>query len=197
MVIAHPLILTGYGHWLPNDPRGSLSVELRKEELSELGDIHYGRKSPQPPREEIREFFRKAPDHLDQPILWFEEAQRAVIAEAFREEIVAQGLTCYACAILPNHAHLVIRVHKLKGREMIDRFKFCSRSKLIFGGQFPQDHRVWSEDVADIYKFSPDQVTSAIDYTNGNPAKHRLPPQTWGFVVPYDGWPFHKRRARQ
>ncbi|OQB82433.1 MAG: hypothetical protein BWX88_03985 [Planctomycetes bacterium ADurb.Bin126] len=26
MVIGHHLMFTGYGHWLPNDPRGSLSL---------------------------------------------------------------------------------------------------------------------------------------------------------------------------
>lgn len=29
-IIAHHLILHGYGHWLPNDPRGSGSREIRQ-----------------------------------------------------------------------------------------------------------------------------------------------------------------------
>jgi hypothetical protein len=52
MILAHHIILTGYGHWLPNDPRGSLSKELRAEQLGDLGEIHYGRKPVQPPKPE-------------------------------------------------------------------------------------------------------------------------------------------------
>jgi len=44
LVIAYHLIWTAYGWWLPNDPRGSGSEELRNDILSELGDIHHGRK---------------------------------------------------------------------------------------------------------------------------------------------------------
>ena len=53
-VIGHHLILTGYAHWLPNDVRGSGSDEVRGEELRPLGQIYYGRKEVQPPREELR-----------------------------------------------------------------------------------------------------------------------------------------------
>ena len=43
-VIAHHLIWTLYGHWLPNDPRGSGSRELLDEKFAPLGEIHHGRK---------------------------------------------------------------------------------------------------------------------------------------------------------
>ena len=42
--IAHHLLLHSYGHWLPNDPRGSGSDELRQEKFDHLGTIHKGRK---------------------------------------------------------------------------------------------------------------------------------------------------------
>jgi hypothetical protein len=32
-VLAHHRILHGYGHWLSNDPRGSMSEEIRREWL--------------------------------------------------------------------------------------------------------------------------------------------------------------------
>lgn len=40
MVLAHHLILTGYGHWLPNDPRGSFSETIAAGKLIPAGDIH-------------------------------------------------------------------------------------------------------------------------------------------------------------
>jgi hypothetical protein len=36
-----------------NDPRGSGSTETRKPELDELGEVHFGRKSNGPTREEL------------------------------------------------------------------------------------------------------------------------------------------------
>ena len=48
IVIAHHLIWTLYGWWLPNDPRGSCSRVIRSDLLKQLGDLHYGRKRIQP-----------------------------------------------------------------------------------------------------------------------------------------------------
>ncbi|MCE5325581.1 MAG: hypothetical protein ABFD92_17650 [Planctomycetaceae bacterium] len=36
MIIAHHIILTGYGHWLPNDPRGSLSRSVYKDSIESM-----------------------------------------------------------------------------------------------------------------------------------------------------------------
>ena len=56
MIIASHIILTGYGHWLPNDPRGSLSRELREVKFEAMGDVHTGRRKFQPTREQLRAF---------------------------------------------------------------------------------------------------------------------------------------------
>ena len=69
MVIAHHIILTAYGHWLPNDPRGSLSQEIRAGKLFALGSIHYGRKSMQPERADLKTFYREAAAHLEHALL--------------------------------------------------------------------------------------------------------------------------------
>jgi hypothetical protein len=56
LVIAYHLIWTGYGWWLPNDPRGGGSHTVRQDVLAELGEIHLGRKRVQPSHREIRDF---------------------------------------------------------------------------------------------------------------------------------------------
>ncbi len=85
VIIAHHLLLMGYGHWLPNDIRGSGSDEIRRELLKDLGEIHFGRKRNQPPRDELREFHREAEDRLEQDVLWFDEDMRTIIASSFAE----------------------------------------------------------------------------------------------------------------
>jgi hypothetical protein len=54
MVAGFHFIWTAYGWWLPNDPRGSSSHEIRVERIAELGDLHHGRKAVQPAGREIR-----------------------------------------------------------------------------------------------------------------------------------------------
>ena len=44
MVAGYHLIWTVYGYWLPNDPRGSTSSEVRIAFIKALGPLHYGRK---------------------------------------------------------------------------------------------------------------------------------------------------------
>lgn len=48
MVAGYHLVWTAYGWWLPNDPRGSWSQDIRVEKIEPLGEQHYGRKAKQP-----------------------------------------------------------------------------------------------------------------------------------------------------
>jgi len=79
MILAHHIILTGYGHWLPNDPRGSMSKKVYAEEIAELAEIHFGRREDQPTIETLREFSREAQKRLAHPMLWFDDAGREAI----------------------------------------------------------------------------------------------------------------------
>jgi REP element-mobilizing transposase RayT len=189
MILAHHLIFTGYGHWLPNDPRGSLSPEIRKAELEDLGPIHYGRKPVQPSRREIWEFYQAAEERLDYPVLWFERDARHVLGEAFGTVVRREGLTCYACAVLADHAHLLVRRHRRTAKEMISLFKTASARALLAGGHVPTEHPVWSHNDYVAYKDSPASIRATIAYILGNLAKHKVERQDWDFVKPYDGWP--------
>ena len=82
-VLAHHLIWTGYGHWLPNDPRGSGSKIVRSEILDGLGPIHYGRKAVQPRRQLVRDFYEDAHSRLKHAPLEFGDDQIALIGKAF------------------------------------------------------------------------------------------------------------------
>lgn len=186
MILASHIILTGYGHWLPNDPRGSLSTELRVEELGELGEMHYGRRAEQPPKAELRNFHRKAKEVLKYPVVWFEPSLRQRIAQAFGEVMRREKLTCFACAILNNHAHLLIRRHRIRAQAMIPLLR--DRSREAAADLIPPNHPLWSLDLFVAFKDSPRAVQTAIDYIFSNYAKHNIPPETFDFVVRYEGW---------
>lgn len=113
-IIAHHLIWTLYGHWLPNDLRGSGSDELYDEKFVPLGPIYHGRKPArsQPTRKERREFHRQAGALLNFPRFWIDDAKRQSIRDAFAKVIAERKYTAWGCAIRSNHAHMVIRRHR-------------------------------------------------------------------------------------
>lgn len=192
MVIAHHLILTGYGHWLPNDLRGSMSPETYTPKLSQLAEVHFGRKKQQPSREELRRFYREARKYLAYDVLWFDGAERQAVAEAISEVIRRERLTCYACAVLSNHVHLLIRKHRLKGEDMSRFFKDASREKLRRANLSPPEHPVFSADTCDFYKSDTRAVRVCVRYIQENFRKHKLSEVEYEFVTPYDNWPLRK-----
>jgi hypothetical protein len=114
VILASHLIFTGYAHWMPNDPRGSGSTDLRKDELKDLGEILPGRQFPQPPRDAVRAFHTDAEPLLQHERIWFNEPMREIIANAFSEAAKRHGYTIWACASArimdtPSSAPIVIR----------------------------------------------------------------------------------------
>lgn len=193
MIIAHHLILTGYGHWLPNDPRGSMSVETYAPKLAALARGHFGRKAKQPSLAELRAFHRTAERFLAHKVLWFDAAQRDALARAVGATVRKEKLTCYACAALRDHVHLLLRRHRLSGRELFRLFREALRARLDASGMVPKGHPVFSADVCVLYKSDPRAVRDCARYIQANFRKHGLKPVTHDFVSPYDNWPFHKR----
>jgi REP element-mobilizing transposase RayT len=191
-VIAYHLIWTSYGTWLGNDPRGSGSQSVYTPVLAELGDLHFGRKKLQPARSKVREFYDKANPLLQFPVTRFRLDQFEQVAAAFAETIRIRHYTCYACAIMPDHVHLVIRKHRDCAEDMIDYFQQESRAALLANGIVITDHPVWTKGGWKVFLDTPEEVWSRIRYVESNPPKEGLPTQSWPFVVPYDNWPFHK-----
>jgi REP element-mobilizing transposase RayT len=192
LVIAYHLVWTAYGWWLPNDPRGSGSATIRTDVLADLGDLHFGRKKIQPAGRSLRAFYQLAADLLKHPLLVFDEPCRALIAEAFGQAVDRHGYTCYACAIMPDHVHVLIRKHKDEAEAMVDNLMEASRVLLIRAGHRAATHPTWIAGSGwKVFLDHPDEVRRTIRYVEINPPKDGLPAQPWPFVKPYDGWPLH------
>jgi hypothetical protein len=119
IVIAYRLIWTVYGWWLPNDPRGSTSRTIGSDVIAALGELHFGRKCIQPSGREIAAFYQRAAQALGCPLLQIRDEAVNVIGDAFAQTIAQHTYTCYACAIMPDHVHILIRKHKHSAEEMI------------------------------------------------------------------------------
>lgn len=193
MVIGYHLVWTAYGWWLPNDPRGSMSHYVEQDVFSDLGELHYGRKHVQPASHEIRTFYERVKDRLKFPLLTFSPAEITIIGHAFGNVIDSERYTCYGCALMRDHVHLCIRKHRDSAEEMIEKLQVASRRAALNQGQRDADHPVWGGPGWKVFLDEPDDVRRTVKYIHDNPLKAGKAPQFWGFVHPYDGWPFHKR----
>lgn len=191
IVIAHHLVWTGYGWWLPNDPRGSTSTFVCSDVIFELGNLHHGRKRVQPASRVIRDFYQAATSKLKFPLLKFTPEHVNVVADAFANVNERERYTCYACAIMPDHVHVLIRKHKHLAEHMIENLQVESASMLRRSGLAHDDHPVWGGHGWKVFLDSPDDIRRTIEYIEQNPIKIRLPRQHWGFACAYDGWPLH------
>ncbi len=184
MVIAYHLIWTAYGWWLPNDPRGSMSHFIASDVIAELGELHYGRKRVQPASKTIRDFYTTAPHKLKFDLVQFSPSDITLVAATIADVIRSQIYTCYACAIMPDHVHLVIRKHKHLAEQMIANFQETSRTKLLDHHLREPNHPLWGGPGWKVFLDHPDDVHRTIAYAQNNPIKSHRPPQHWPFVQP-------------
>lgn len=170
---------------MSNDPRGSGSEEIRKEDLKPLGAIHPGRKAVQPPRQELKNFYRDAAPLLEHDTIWFDPAMRRIIAEAIGEAARNHGYTLWALSVCSNHAHAVARTHRDRSEVIWQRFADASRDTLRDAGLVPKHHPVWSHRPYKVFLYTVDDVNTRIGYVEDNRGKEGLPRQRWDCVREY------------
>ena len=155
-------------------------------------------KKIQPAARDVRRFYDQATALLCHPLLTFDTVARNEIANSFAEVIKNQNYTCYACAIMPDHIHILIRKHKHFAENMIENLKEASREKLISSNHRAPNHPTWTADGGwKVFLDHPDEIRRTIEYINKNPLEIGLPAQHWAFVQPYDGWPLHPGHSPQ
>jgi REP element-mobilizing transposase RayT len=191
IVIAYHLVWTVYGNWHPNDPRGSMSKVIRNNVLRDLGEIHFGRKRIQPASRDLRAFDAQAAQRLCFPVLDFSPSDVAAVAEAFARTIALHRYTCYACAIMPDHVHVLTRKHRHVAEQMIANLQRESHILLRERRLRDMEHPVWGGRGWKVFLDHPSDIRRTIGYIVRNPDAIGLPRQTHPFVTLYDGWPLH------
>jgi REP element-mobilizing transposase RayT len=190
MIAGYHLIWTAYGWWLPNDPRGSRSIEIRCAAIEALGGLHYGPPRIQPAGNQIREFYEAAAGVLKYPLVKFSPDEVAVIGASFARVIRQRGYTCYGCAIMPEHIHMLIRKHRDQAQTMIEAFQEASRAAVLAKPQSArgENHPVWGGPGWKVYLETTEDMWRTEAYIQRNPQEAGLPEQGWPFVQVYDGW---------
>jgi REP element-mobilizing transposase RayT len=176
LVLGYHLILTAYGFWLPNDPRGSWSDFVRSWELLRFG--------PATKTEDRRSVARKPHDRakrlqakramVRRPVE-FTGIQARAVARGFADYARRSGVIIHACSVLPTHDHLVIGRDPVNIRQIARLLKGAATTELNKEGLHPfQDQLLnngraptpWTRHEWNCFLFSISDMTRAIQYAS-------------------------------
>jgi len=195
IVRAYHVIITAYGFWLPNDPRGSWSDFIRQWEL-----LRYGKATKVTTRQSVagrphdvhlREEAKRA---LRYPPVMFTGVQARAVGVGFRLAIEESHYTVHACSILPEHAHLVVARHAHRAELIAGHLKGRATQELLreelhplaayrqTDGTIPSP---WARKSWSVFLRTDTAIRRAIRYVEENPQKEGKPRQRWPFVASF------------
>jgi hypothetical protein len=143
MVIGYHIILSAYGFWLPNDPRGSGSTKVWAGHLRRFGpSTKTDERHSVAGKEHDRAKRLEAKQNLFYPPVIFSKEQIAVIGESIGDVVSELLLTIHACAIMPDHLHLVTGRHQAKAEYIGGYIKRAATRRLTNERLHPlENHR--------------------------------------------------------
>jgi REP element-mobilizing transposase RayT len=191
MLAAH-IILTTYGFWLPNDPRGSWSDFVAAWEL-----LRYGKATKVTTRRSVahvphnQQLRREAKLALKYPPVYLSGIQARAVARGFARATEEGSYEIHACSILDDHVHLVVAPHERQYEQIVSHLRSRATTQLRaeklhpFASHEYRDGRVpsfWGEGLWKVYCFDREHANNAIAYVNRNPLREGKHAQSWSFV---------------
>ncbi len=192
MIAGYHVIFGAYGFWLPNDPRGSWSDWVGSWDLYRYG--------PATKTTERRSVAYRPHDHaqrlaakksLKRPAIAFTGVQARAVGQGFGSYVQRSGLAVWACAILPDHMHLIVGPPGMKVEQLVIQLKAAATASLKkqelhpFGMLVDNQGRTpkcFARGEWKVY-LDPEDVQRAIRYVEQNPIKEGKPAQRWSFVT--------------
>ena len=182
MIIAFHSIFTAYGFWLPNEPRGSLSDFVASWELARFGKAtKISTRRSVARRSYDRALKQQMQQMLKFPPVSFTGLQAREIVRGFAET----PYVLHACAVLPEHVHLVIGYTPREIRKAVGHLKSEATRALREMGWF-RERSPWADKGWNVFLDSESAVWRAIHYVEQNPEREVKRRQTWRCVVPFD-----------
>ena len=190
-MIASHLVFGAYGFWLPNDPRGSWSTYLRNRKLLDYGDIvpvQTTRSVAANPHDVTRRLAAK--ESLQYPPVELTGIQALAAIKGFARAAEENEYCIFACAIMPNHVHLVVAEHRIEPKMIIKHLKARATTQMNKENLHPfrevKDRpSPWARGGWAVYLDTENDVWRAVKYVKQNPIKDGLKPQNWSFVTPF------------
>jgi REP element-mobilizing transposase RayT len=197
MVLAYHVIIGAYGFWLPNDPRGSWSQFVGAWELYRAG----GKATFNPTTESVAgvahdwALRQRTKESLKHPAVRFAGTQAKAIGDGFANYVARSGLKVWACAIMPDHLHLVVGRFRTSIEQVVIQLKGAATECLVVSGLHPLGHiklpngrhpKCFARGECSPFLDNVDDISRAIAYVEENPKKAKLPRQRWSFVTQFD-----------
>lgn len=195
MVRWYHLIMTAYGFWLPNDPRGSWSEFVASWVLYKFGaatKTSEKRSLAHDPHDRARRLAAKTA--LKYPPVRIDDRQRSLIADGFEQAVSEGDYVLHALCIGHDHSHAVLSRHE----RTIERIAGHLKSKATMALTRAEAHPLaeyrkpdgtvptpWSEGIWSVFINDEDQLKAAIEYVRRHPLKEGLAAQEYRFVIPY------------
>lgn len=193
MVRWYHAILSAYGFWLPNDPRGSWSDFVHAWELYRFGGgatkVAAKRSHAHDPHDAA--FRRAAKEHLKYPPARFDDACRQSIGRGFARACEEFTFEIHAAAIGFDHLHLVTARNAERDIEnVVAVLKARATTQMKRDGTHPlrtydPAPTPWSKSCWSVFINDEAQLRNAVDYVSRHPQKEGMAPQSWSFVRPY------------
>jgi hypothetical protein len=194
-VLGFHFVISAYGFWLPNDPRGSWSSTVRQWRLVRFG--------PATKVSTTRSLANVAHDRttrtaarsaMKYPPVRFDGPAAGAIGAGLRRASLEAGYSVHALAVLPEHFHLVMGWHDKPIDRIAAHLKVRATGELTRRGLNPMqrfarpDGRMpspWARNYWCPYITSARQMRIAIRYVQRNPLREGKPVQRWRFVQPF------------
>ena len=192
MVRAYYIVFSCYGFWLPNDPRGSWSDFVAAWDLYRAGGsaTKVNTRASLAGQSYDKTKANEVKSQLNYPPVILTGIQARSVANGFASTCTKSALVIHACAILPDHIHLVIARHRYPIEQVVNLLKGNATKRLRADGldPFPEGvrHTPWSAGLWKVFLNSPESIWKAIQYVDANPVKDGKRAQHWNFVRPYE-----------
>jgi REP element-mobilizing transposase RayT len=194
VILAFHSIITAYGFWLPNDPRGSWSDFVGSLELA----LHRRATKPRTrqsvaAQDHDHQARRQAKQSLRHPAVRFTGLQAQTIAMS----LGGTGHPLHACCVMPDHVHLVIGRINRPIRQAAGHLKAEANRALRAARQHPLEAHAdkdgvvptcWAVRSWNVYLDSNQDVIRAMQYVANNPIWAGMKLQKWSFTQLCRGW---------
>ena len=196
MVRAYHLVLTCYGFWLPNDPRGSWSDFVRSFELYRVGGtatrVHTKASLAHEPHDHDQR--RQAKTALSRPPVVFDGEQARAVAQGFADYVTRNDRKVFACAVMQDHVHLVIERCEHTIEKVAEQFKARATMFLNQEGLHPCEvgsngkrPTPWARGCWSVFLKTDASIQRAIEYVEQNPIVAGYKPQRYSWVSEFKG----------
>src|SRR3990172_1751119 len=154
MAIAYHVVFGCYGFWLPNDPRGSWSKHVYSRQLQAFGEattVHTSDSVAHVPHDHAKRLAAKSA--LMYPAVRLSMRQVEATARGFAQASSEADTRVYACAIMPDHVHLVIGERGQDMDNLVGRFKSRATKQLQAEEIHPLNgkHTPWARSYWKVY----------------------------------------------